>query len=512
MAKKWICRIPILLGLVWFCGAEAGTTWYVDASVSQSGNGQSWQTAFKTVQEGIDAATDSDAVVVAPGTYKENIRFKGKNIVLRSRASHFPSWTILDGRQAGAVVTFSGTEDETCVLAGFTLRNGEATGGDGGGICGGTIEQHTHATIENNVITGNLGIDTWFRGGGLAYCDGIIRNNTISDNTVILPTTPYGPNSEGGGLYQCNGTIRNNVISQNAAEPKGNGGGLCRCSGTIQYNAISANTAGYGGGLFGCNGLIADNTIEGNAAGGDGGGLYSCNGTVQSNLIVGNSAAYGGGLCDCQGAVRNNTIVANAATGPAGVGGGLYVCNGGVYNCIIRGNTASQYGQLFGCSQVRYSCIEGWSGGGEGNIAGDPAFVDTEGPDEDPATYHDNDYRLSLDSPCIDAGDNSVLTPPGFDLDGNLRIAYGRTSLTADMGAYEHNSLPCEVTQPVADGGGVRLAWSSQPNDTYTVWSCVELSSGIWIEETTIPSQGATTSWTDSSPLGRMKSYRVEMK
>ena len=34
------------------------TTWYVDASVPEPGDGESWQTAFRGIQEGIDAARD----------------------------------------------------------------------------------------------------------------------------------------------------------------------------------------------------------------------------------------------------------------------------------------------------------------------------------------------------------------------------------------------------------------------------------------------------------------------
>ena len=62
----------------------SGGTWYVDATVAGSGRGTTWATAFKTIQEGIDAATDGDTVLVAEETYVENIDFEGKNIVLQS--------------------------------------------------------------------------------------------------------------------------------------------------------------------------------------------------------------------------------------------------------------------------------------------------------------------------------------------------------------------------------------------------------------------------------------------
>lgn len=58
--------------------------WYVDGAVLASGNGRSWETAFKTIQEGIDAAGETDQVIVAQGTYAENLVFRGKNIILRS--------------------------------------------------------------------------------------------------------------------------------------------------------------------------------------------------------------------------------------------------------------------------------------------------------------------------------------------------------------------------------------------------------------------------------------------
>jgi len=76
---------------------------------------------------------------------------------------------------------------------------------------------------------------------------------------------------------------------------------------------------------------------------------------------------------------------------------------------------------------VSYSDIAGGYTG-TGNIGEDPLFVDAGG----------GNLRLSWDSPCIDAGDNSAVTEPN-DLDGLPRIVDGDcdTTATVDMGAYE---------------------------------------------------------------------------
>ncbi len=216
--------------LAFLSTASSATTWYVDGSVSESGNGLHPWTAFKTIQEGVDAGSDGDMVTVPEGTYVENILFRGRNIVLVGKGA------VIDGNQSGSGVRFTGTDDETCVLSGFTIRNGAAE--YGGGICGGDSkpgETQTHATIQNNVITHNLAGSF---GGGVALCDGAIRNNVISGNSA----------SCGGGVALCDGTIRNNVISGNSASDSG--GGLWDCKGIIQSNTIVANSAPNGGGLY----------------------------------------------------------------------------------------------------------------------------------------------------------------------------------------------------------------------------------------------------------------------
>ena len=135
---------------------------------------------YPTILAAIDAAIDGDEIIVSPGTYYENIDFGGKNIVLRSTDPTSPSVvasTIIDANHDGCVVWFFGSEDETCVLSGFTITNGYTQ--DGGGIYGG----RSHATIQYNIITSNTVYSelSWFGivggiGAGLSHCEGI-RNS-----------------------------------------------------------------------------------------------------------------------------------------------------------------------------------------------------------------------------------------------------------------------------------------------------------------------------------------------
>jgi len=500
--KTVLFSLPFFLVFSQSAVTSAGT-WYVNGGEVEFRDGQSLETGFEMIQEGIDAATDGDTVIVAQGTYVENIEFKGKNIVLTTTDptnADTVENSIIDGSEAGSVVTFAGTENETCILSGFTIRNGTGTevlfdstpvrvgGGIFGGVPGG---DYAHATIENNIISGNSADG----GGGLSWCDGLIKENMISENSA---------SSFGGGFYFCDGTIRNNVISGNSAN--GNGGGLVRCDGTIHGNMIIGNSASdSGGGVQTCHGAIQNNTISGNSAE-RGGGINSSLAAIQSNAILGNRAEEsGGGLHWCFGTIQNNTIAGNRA---GQSGGGLHEC--AVYeeyvatirNCIIWGNEAPNYPQLYNSSTPSYSCIQGWTGGGEGNIDRDPLFADPNGPDEDPHTYEDNDYHLLPQSPCIDKGKDEDWMWGAVDLDGNPRISRG----TVDMGGYEYLF---EVIG--TDGGEVQLRWSSRPDVVYMVWSCHDLLTGTWEKEVAVVSTGASTSCTFPPPIGRTKFYRVEL-
>jgi hypothetical protein len=169
--------------------------------------------------------------------------------------------------------------------------------------------------------------------------------------------------------------------------------------------------------------------------------------------------------------------------------------------------------QLHGSSVPAYSCIQDWAGGGEGNIAEDPCFVDLDGTDDAPLTYSDNDWHLGGDSPCVDAGRNESWMWRATDLDGNNRIFYGAQSATVDMGAYEFGSFPFRILSLVKQvDGKTNMTWLSRPGDTYVIWSRTSLLSGEWTSAGTVPSQGATTWWTDGASSGRMKFYRIEIR
>ena len=68
---------------------------------------------------------NGDTVLVAPGTYPENINFGGKTITVTSESG--PQVTIIDGGNADPVVIFTSGEGRDSIINGFTLQNGRWT-------------------------------------------------------------------------------------------------------------------------------------------------------------------------------------------------------------------------------------------------------------------------------------------------------------------------------------------------------------------------------------------------
>jgi len=83
-----------------------------------------------TIQAGIDVAVGGDTVLVAPGTYVENIDFKGKAITVTSEQG--ADVTVIDGGKPidpdyGSCVLFMKGEGPDSVIEGFTLTSGTGT-------------------------------------------------------------------------------------------------------------------------------------------------------------------------------------------------------------------------------------------------------------------------------------------------------------------------------------------------------------------------------------------------
>lgn len=445
---KAIVSILSVILAVCILDTACAATWHVaPPPLGNNKNPGTEEQPFADIQKGIDKALNGDTVIVAEGTYVENILFKGRNIILTSTEPS--NWnvvakTVIDGNQSGSVVTFSGTEDETCVFSGFTVRNGTGNydpdptfpGFYAGGIGGGMGETGSLATIQNNIITGN-----WADyGGGLAVCDGLIRKNIIIGNS-----------------------------------------------------AGNVNPAWCGGGILLCNGIIQDNLIAGNV-GPCGGGISFSNAVFRNNVVVGNSAPgnHGGGL-------------AHLGTSPYSPLGGS------ISNCIIWGNTSPTGPQVHDSVAPSHCCIQDWTGGGTANITLDPQFVDPDGLDNDPNTFEDNDYRLLLTSPCIDAGINEDWMATAFDLDGKPRILLGATSITVDMGPYELRFPLAIVRETETD---VQLSWTMRPLTSYTVLTSFDMMLQPWAEETTIfgGKSGGPASWLDPAASSSLKFYKLEVK
>jgi Big-like domain-containing protein/parallel beta helix pectate lyase-like protein len=382
-----------------------------------------------SIQSAINVATKGDRVLVAPGTYFENINFGGKAITVISESG--PEVTIIDGGEADPVVIFISGEGRNSVLNGFTLQNGRGflnnTGdGEGGGI---TVQRESSPTITNNLIRNNHAC----RGGGIGIGSGspLIQRNTITNNGNT------GCSSVGGGGISITGVssaeILDNVISNNVSSH--NGGGI-NMSGdgipVVKRNIIKGNfvppPTGQGGGIW-IGGfltpLIVQNIITDNQAP-FGGGIYwlSASGSIiLNNTIADNNAtSHGSGIFadgfDAQTKLINNIIVAKP--GQTGLHCG---------NLNNQDQPIIRFNNIFSSGGMAYGGICANRTGTDGNISADPLFTNpTQG-----------DYHLQQGSSSIDAGDNLTPNLPDTDIDGDPRIldGDGNGTATVDMGVDE---------------------------------------------------------------------------
>ena len=123
--------------------------WYVSTTGSDETGDGSVDNPFATIQRGIYAASDGDTVLVASGTYVENVNIH-TNIILTSTSG--PENTIIDGNQNGKVITLneSAPSDIRMKIIGFSIQNGNSNS-PGAGIS----LRNRSTVIENCFIINN---------------------------------------------------------------------------------------------------------------------------------------------------------------------------------------------------------------------------------------------------------------------------------------------------------------------------------------------------------------------
>ena len=517
---------------------------------------------YDYIQHAIIDAQPGDEIVTEPGIYYENINFAGKNITLTSIDPDDPNVvarTVIRADGMDSVVTFAGTENNSCVLIGFTITTNwpeedflahweldddsgltayDSIGGHDGtltnfagddsqwvpGQVNGALEfdgidEYVDVVGYKGVTgmdsrtcaawiktTGTGAIVSWgdsdISGGWWLFwveddgrlrlnCQGgaivgstdlrdnnwhhvvaVLKDDGTPDNSEVklyvdgaeetyssITSQPIDTTSHSnvtiGASYLHDGTvvvpfigriddvrIYNRRLSENeikllAQDYTWYGGGvlgngtsaeISKC--VIKNNAVQ----NHGGGLFDFDGKIDKCIITGNRAPlGAGGGLAACQGIISNCLIYGNSSKWSGGLNNCDNQIINCTIADNTATVD---GGGLSGIDGIIANCIIWGNVPNQF--FISTAVPDYSCIQDYSGGGQGNINNDPCFVDAFNADFhlqsqagrwDPNT--ESWVTDAVTSPCIDAGNPGCLLGDEPTDMTNLRInmgAYGGTA------------------------------------------------------------------------------------
>jgi predicted outer membrane repeat protein len=327
---------------------------------------------YPTIGEGIENASSGDTVLVDDGTYYETIDLQGKAIVLLSRNG--PLRTVIDGNNAGSVISIKTGEPLSCVVDGFTIRNGSGTGGF---------------------------LDT--RGGGLYIVDAspTIRGNILSDNSV---------KEKGGGIY-CSAAspeLLHNVIHHNTCI-FGRGAGIaCEAQsnplifGNVIRENTDKNTAFEGGGISVENSepILVNNIIMGNRAP-HGGGVYLYNSSIQllNNTIAENEATsyFGGGVYvnECAPVIKHNVLSNNRANHGAGVYADIDGFPVFIHNLFWNNDNDDTYG----CEP------------GEDDLFDDPLF--TGGPFGE---FYLSQIKAgqSMNSPCLDYGTDPAHSG-GFD-------------------------------------------------------------------------------------------------
>ena len=225
---------------------------------------------FETIQEGIDAATYGDTVLVAPGTYVERLYIGASSDGISLVSESGPEVTVIDGENVlgEQLIVFEDVGAQT-LLQGFSVVRGRTSYPSWGA---GILCENASPQIMGNIVEGN--IQSHF-GGGIAVHSGSpeITGNYFEGNRA----------PDGGAINIWDGSahIEDNTFFGNEGWGFGgtNGGGGVQVMGgspSIIGNRFEENNASIGGAIEiqgGADVVISDNVFNANYATGAGGAV-----------------------------------------------------------------------------------------------------------------------------------------------------------------------------------------------------------------------------------------------
>ena len=167
------------------CGAEAVTTWHVATTGSDGSGSGTLASPLATIQTGINAASDGDTVLVAPGEYFENIIAKSDKSLISSGG---PLQTIINGNNEGMVIN-GFEEGSRFTVDGFTIKNGNGTGLSGS-YAAVNFQYCKRINLKNLIITENTGMPPVIMSA---------RDSSVVENVIIVNNSFPGAGNQAGG-------------------------------------------------------------------------------------------------------------------------------------------------------------------------------------------------------------------------------------------------------------------------------------------------------------------------
>ena len=235
------------------------TTYYVDVSRSDNtGNGLSWATAKKDLQNALDLTVDGDEVRVASGTYHPNSApgttltnptefYFWMNTNINLKGSYAPSTDTQDFSNPSILSGDLGTTNtvhvlvttnlnNTALIEGFTITGGAAVYNSGSVTIGGhTLQYREGGGMYNASSSPNLVNVTFYNNSASSFGGGMY-NASSSPNLVNVTFYNNSTSSFGGGVY--NTSSYPNLVNVTFVNNSANyGGGI--------YNANSSSPSIY---------------------------------------------------------------------------------------------------------------------------------------------------------------------------------------------------------------------------------------------------------------------------